>query len=325
MNIQKEKHTEAKKCPICNSNNIVQKSWILRNNYHLGVCNNCSFQFTQPRPELNYLIDYYNSISSVRFYKFSDERTLNDSKLIYTQIKKYHPQAKRVLEIGGSTGYYLQGLKLRGYQVVGSELSSDAVNLAKEWYDIEMYESEFPPQELKNSFDVVIIHHVIEHVIDPVDFFEKAGEYLSEGGIFIVETPNIKSWGIKLFKNHYPVFCPPGHLNFFSKSTIVKAVSSSYIIEEVSTNSNGGHTIYNIVNATLSRLGIKDNINNKISKKEEIVSKNEVKTINNKKYSYLKLGYKISKGIQFVFTPLFYLFDKMGLGENLTLVSKKLI
>jgi SAM-dependent methyltransferase len=321
----KEKHREAITCPICNSSNIVQKSWILRNNYRLGVCDNCEFQFTQPRPELDYLIDYYNSISSVRFYKFSDERTIADSRLIYKQIKKHQPNAKRVLEIGGSTGYYLQGLKLRGYEVVGSELSSNAVKLAREWYDLEMYEAEFPPAALKNTFDVVIIHHVIEHVIDPVDFFQNAAEFLSKDGIFIVETPNVNSWGIRLFKNHYPVFCPPGHLNFFSKVTIVKAVPSSHLIKEVSTNSNGGHTIYNMANATLSRFGIKDSINHKISKKEEIVSKSEVKTINNKKYSYLMLGYKISKGIQLVFTPLFFLLDKMGLGENLTIVSKKTI
>ncbi|MCX8489544.1 MAG: class I SAM-dependent methyltransferase [Cyclobacteriaceae bacterium] len=319
----KNNHNYARKCMICGSSDLTISRWILRNNYEKGRCKSCNFVFAQPRPTLDFLTDYYNSISSVRFYKHSDEETLRDSNVIFKQLRENQPNAKKVLEIGGSTGYYLRGLSLRGYDVVGSELSSDAVKLAREWYGLEMYESEFPPEKFIHFFDAIIIHHVIEHLVDPVDFLRKANKYLVEGGIFVIETPNVNCLGIRVYQKHYPVFCPPGHLNFFSGETLQKTIPNDHVIENILTTSYGGYTIYNHVNGVLSFLGLKSRIDKGMSKKEEIQSTIVTNSSNNAKYRYLNLFFRYSRMIHKLFFPLFYILDRTGLGENLTLISRK--
>jgi SAM-dependent methyltransferase len=75
----------------------------------------------------------------------------------------------------------------------------DACKLAKEWYGIEIFDSEFPPiDKYINYFDVIIIHHVIEHVTNPLEFLEIANRYLVIGGCMFIETPNINNIGIRL-------------------------------------------------------------------------------------------------------------------------------
>jgi 2-polyprenyl-3-methyl-5-hydroxy-6-metoxy-1,4-benzoquinol methylase len=316
-----KKHNYIEHCVCANQSELKIEDNILRNSYSLATCGKCNFKFTYPRPNIDFLIDYYNSISSVRFYKFSNERCIKDSKGIYSDIKKYKPEAKTVLEIGGSTGYYLNGLKLRGYDVIGSELSADAVKLAKEWYNIKMYEAEFPPTSYEGSFDVIIIHHVIEHVIDPINFIAVAKKYLSKNGIIIIETPNVNSIGIKMFGRHYPVFCPPGHLNYFSITTIKELLGNGSVAKLITT-SNSGQSLYNFANATLSLLSIKRLMNNVISREQKVETNQKVSTLNNSKYSVLVFAQKISKILQLIIFPIFWTIDKLNMGENLNLIIR---
>lgn len=316
-----KQHNVLKRCVLCKYDDIDIKHNVLRNNYSIAKCLKCDFKFTFPRPKIDFLIDYYNSISSVRFYKFTDKRCIKDSQGIYNDIKKYNPKAKTILEIGGSTGYYLNGLKLRGYDVIGSELSGDAVNLAKEWYNIKMYEAEFPPASYEGSFDVIIIHHVIEHVIDPINFMISAKKYLSKNGIIIIETPNVNSIGIKIFGRHYPVFCPPGHLNYFSRKTIKELLGNESVVKLITT-SYSGQSLYNFVNAFFSLISIKPLVNKIISREQKVKTTQKVSTLNNSKYSVLIFSQKISKILQLIMFPIFWSIDKLNMGENLNFIIK---
>ncbi len=192
-------------CIFCNSDNVKIEQWWIRNNFKLTTCQKCNGKFITPRPTHSELVSYYNSLSSIRFFKQTDAEAIKDSRKLKKQIEEIHPTANDVLEVGCSTGYYLRGLKLSGYKVMGSELSVEACELAEKWYDVKVYSGEFPPISYFEQFDVVIIHHVIEHVSNPNAFFSEALQYLRKGGIILIETPNYDSLGIKLFKGHSPV------------------------------------------------------------------------------------------------------------------------
>lgn len=312
-----------KACVSCGSDDIQLKPWKLRNNFKLGSCNNCGFHFAQPRPTFQYLIDYYNSISNSRFYKHTDDDALKSTRDILRLIRAHHPSAKRVLEIGCSTAYYLQGLKLEGYEVAGTELSQDACNLAQEWYGITVYNTEFPPDSYKNAFDVIIVHHVIEHVLEPREFLAKADQYLSNNGILILETPNVQSAGIRIFKRHYPVLCPPGHLNFFSLATLGAVIPASHKIVYGETTSECELTIYNSVIAMMSMLRVKSLFNKLVSRRVQIGDSTVSAIETNRKFAYGKILAGFSRFFHIVLYPIFYVLDKAGSGENLGMVSKK--
>lgn len=171
-------HENSSVCLVCGSGHLSIINHNIRNNYKLSICDECGMEFSQPRPSTAFLSNYYNNIPSVRFFKHTDKEALKDSAFIHDLFKENKAEKCSVLEIGCSTGYYLYGLKLRGYKVVGSELSLDAVRLGKEWYNLELYADEFPPEHFAGSFDAVIISHVIEHVPYPNSFLQQACKFL---------------------------------------------------------------------------------------------------------------------------------------------------
>jgi 2-polyprenyl-3-methyl-5-hydroxy-6-metoxy-1,4-benzoquinol methylase len=315
-----------KKCPICGTSDFSFNFKKIRNNFDLAECRECNFKFAYPRPTLNFIIDYYNKIPNHRFFKISEKKATNDCKHLLNQIKRYHPNAKRILEIGCSAGYYLFAFKKLGYQVYGTEFSSDAISLAKEWFDVNIFLSEFPPNELKGYFDVIIIHHVIEHVIEPRKFLNSAVEFLNNGGIGIVQTPNYNSIGMKMFKENYPVLCPPGHLNFFTSETLARTVPDNFEIILNHSTSSAKNDIYNWFVGMMALIKVKEILKQKVSK--EIIISNLPNCSNNpissnRKYIYQKSMLKFTEFIHLLFIPLFYFLDKVNLGENLDLIIKK--
>ena len=71
----------------------------------------------------------------------------------------------------------------------------------------------------KESTNLVIISHVLEHIYQPVDFLKKANRMLSGEGHLLVEVPcltNPENWG-----NGYFTF---EHINYFSKNSLVNCI-----------------------------------------------------------------------------------------------------
>lgn len=309
------------KCTYCNSSNVFI-SWELRNKFHLASCHTCQGKFSWPRPTPSELATYYNSLSSIRYKQQTAKKSAKDAAQLAETIKKHHPTASNVLEVGCSTAYYLYGLLQHGYGVVGSELSAEAAGLAEKWYGVKVFPDEFPSEDYFNEFDVVIIYHVIEHVPFPVEFYEKAKQFLRKGGILLIETPNYDSMGIKIFGAKYPVFCPPGHLNFFRKGTVRRMLKGNDKLLYLETTSAANYTIYNAIIAIISALNLKRLLKRVFSKRKQ-TKDNQGNTFQyNTEFAYTKKLLKVSSALHFLLTPLFYLVDKSGRGENLNFVIR---
>lgn len=322
MSINKlNKHTDIV-CVYCSSSNVVEGVKMLRNGFSLANCVACSGRFALPRPDKNELAIYYNSLASIRFEKQTEEKSKNDALPIFNKIKRYHPSAKKVLEVGCSTAYYLYGLSKYGFEVLGSELSSEAVGLAEKWYGVKVYADEFPPNDYFNTFDVVVIHHVIEHVPFPVDFFERAKQFLRNGGILLIETPNFDSIGIKFFGAKYPVLCPPGHLNFFRKATVKGLIKGNDELLHLETTSAANYSIYNIIIATISLLSLKSLFKKIFSKRKQKKDEQGNTFQYNTEFIYTKQLLKVSYTFHILLFPLFFLVDILGKGENLNFVIR---
>jgi len=98
----------------------------------------------------------------------------------------------KVLEIGSGIGYLTYSLIKENYDVIGLDISETAVNNAnknfgKHYVCADLFEySQLYPE----SFDVVILTEVIEHVDKPIDFIASILKLLKPGGHAIISTPN---------------------------------------------------------------------------------------------------------------------------------------
>ena len=136
----------------------------------------------------------------------------------------------RLLDVGCGSGLFLSRMRDLGWDVIGVELDPKAVRVAQEEYGLNvqqrnLHDAGFPD----NSFDVVTLSHVIEHVADPVELLKECRRVLKPGGKLVVTTPNCESLGHKVFGLDWRGFEPPRHFQIFSKTSLsIAAVKSGF-------------------------------------------------------------------------------------------------
>ena len=111
-------------------------------------------------------------------------------------IKKYHPCAKTVLDLGCGTGRHAHSLAKRGYQVTGIERSESMLSVAKELEasrdgSLVFHQGDIRDFSLNQTFDAVIsLFHVISYLEKNEDLeatLSNIRRHLDKGGIFIFD------------------------------------------------------------------------------------------------------------------------------------------
>ncbi|MFA8451274.1 MAG: methyltransferase domain-containing protein [Bacteroidales bacterium] len=223
---------QIKNCPICKSKKIdlwmqTQDFFLTGEDFQISICNECGFKFTNPRPDIKNLGGYYKSDAYIShsnsnkglingIYQFVRQYTLAKK---YQQITNYKKSGK-MLDIGCATGEFLNFHKDKGFEVVGVEPDQDARKQAEENYNIQVFDEEFLNQAEENSFDVISMWHVLEHVPDLELRVQQLSRLLKPDGLLIIAVPNINSWDAKKYGRHWAALDVPRHLYHFNQENI---------------------------------------------------------------------------------------------------------
>jgi len=112
------------------------------------------------------------------------------------------PSGAKVLDFGCGDGKLLNRLQDRGWETSGIEPSTAVAFLRHRHLTS-------PPQD--GSFDLVILSHVLEHVINPLGVLRQLAESLREGGVLFVSVPRLDTLpqhgDLKYCLNHRHVVC----------------------------------------------------------------------------------------------------------------------
>jgi SAM-dependent methyltransferase len=144
-----------------------------------------------------------------------------------------HKTSGSLLDMGCSSGAFLQSLKGYGWDLYGIEMSVDAAQKARERSGANIFvgdilEAQFPP----GSFDVITCFDVFEHVYEPRKVMNKVGEWLKPGGIFYILVPNIESAERKIFGTYWHGLEMPRHLFHYSPGSL-KSLADTAGLSEV--------------------------------------------------------------------------------------------
>lgn len=133
----------------------------------------------------------------------------------------------KLLEVGCGDGQQLKYMQDLGWIVSGVDIDPSAVEISirkgLQVHSGTLEDQEFPD----NSYDVITSSHVIEHVYDPCSLLYECKRILKPGGRLVIVTPNSKSWGHKLFSEHWRGLEPPRHLQIFSPDTLTKVINDA--------------------------------------------------------------------------------------------------
>lgn len=126
-----------------------------------------------------------------------------------------------LVDIGCGDGSFLRAMADRGWQVSGVDFDAEAVALIRTRYrlDVQVGTAEWLVANGR-KYDVVTASHVLEHVLDPIEFLRKCRQLLRPGGRVILRTPNCASFGHRMFGRAWRGLEPPRHLQLFTISSL---------------------------------------------------------------------------------------------------------
>ena len=126
-----------------------------------------------------------------------------------------------LLEIGSYYGTFLSLARQRGYEVTGVEPGTDLVKQCKVRNPDMNIHSGFlrDAKFADNSFDVVCLFHVIEHMNYPLEELEEIQRILKPGGVAVVETPRYDTVWFRVLKERERSVIPE-HFFFFTRNSL---------------------------------------------------------------------------------------------------------
>ncbi|HXA84299.1 MAG TPA: class I SAM-dependent methyltransferase [Candidatus Dormibacteraeota bacterium] len=236
-------------CNVCRSERI-QK---VDPEFNFCRCDSCGFVFDSPRPSFAQVSAFYSQTGKYdRWLQAEQARDM----LWKRRLKKLLSRSAggSLLDIGGGTGQFLHHAQPLFTSVVGTEVSESAVAIAKQKYGLALLAGKVEELDLRpDSFDIITLFHVLEHVPDPRMLIDRCQSILKHSGILLVAVPNdvlawtskIKKLGKRLLIRPFRKFSPvlgisragashEIHLSHFTPSVLRRLLESSglHVVEE---------------------------------------------------------------------------------------------
>ena len=188
---------------------------------------------THPKPSASELSSYYpttnyishtNQRRSLFDFVYHAVRYVSTTRKLRL-LKPFLPKQGTLLDIGAGTGFFLRAAKKKGWTVTGIEPNPSARDLANEKAANSVFDTQALHQLLPNSFDVITLWHVLEHLPNLEEDIKLFYKLLKPNGRIVVAVPNYKSFDALYFKEYWAAYDVPRHLWHFSQQSISKVFS----------------------------------------------------------------------------------------------------
>ncbi len=216
-------------CYLCQSSDIAQIHDRCRDSETVTVkrCGSCGLVFLSDAK--NITDDFYES-SGMYEFEIPDRKILLAEEAPDTDRRVAYlaplVKGKRYLDFGCGTGAVASGLKKLGAEVYGVELNKAHREAIGKEFGIEVRRS---LEDLKGSFDLISLFHVLEHLKNPIAELSSLRARLSKGGCLIVEVPHaldalLSLYDLQSFKDFTYWSC---HLYLFTEKTLTIALQKA--------------------------------------------------------------------------------------------------
>jgi 2-polyprenyl-3-methyl-5-hydroxy-6-metoxy-1,4-benzoquinol methylase len=144
----------------------------------------------------------------------------------------------QLLEVGCGSGTRLKRMADLGWRVEGVDFDPIGVRNAQA-KGLKVHLGKLAEQRYAaDTFDAVVMNHVIEHVPDPRELLIECHRILKPGGRLVVITPNEGSWGHRLYRTDWRGLEPPRHLHLFNSASLTTLIAPIHF-KNIKSHSSG--------------------------------------------------------------------------------------
>ena len=146
---------------------------------------------------------------------------------VIDEMMPFKPGAGRALEAGCGAGQLLKALGQVGWQVEGLEWDEKAAEIASRMSGRQVMVGDFQKASLPfAAYDLVVLHHVLEHLPDTMGCLRKIEDILAPGGRAVLVYPHIESLGARVFREDWFPWEVPRHLVLPTAMAVEKAAGA---------------------------------------------------------------------------------------------------
>jgi 2-polyprenyl-3-methyl-5-hydroxy-6-metoxy-1,4-benzoquinol methylase len=173
-------------CGVCNGSLLE----VVDDGCNVQRCRNCGYVFDNPRPTLEELIAFYSRPTQYDPWLSELDTRARLWKRRLRKLKKTKKSGS-LLDIGSGIGQFLSLARNFYTDVYGTEVSSTAIQIAKEKYQLDLFAGTLENPALQGKvFDNITLFHVLEHVPDPRLVLDDCHRLLRAEGILVIAVPN---------------------------------------------------------------------------------------------------------------------------------------
>lgn len=223
------------RCPACSLPTAGAEVYARINGARYVRCRSCGHVFTDPQPTPEALRALFEQ-SEEHASTYTDTASLQvrmrqviEPKIAWL-LQMYGAfrggQPGSCLDVGAGGGHFVAGMRMRGIQAEGHELSASSRHFAAAAFGIDLEAADFLdtfPE--RGRYDVLTFWGLLEYAPEPRRFLEAAASWLDrERGMLVLEVPRVDCLG-SLVQRSCPETVarhlePSSHLNCFSDASV---------------------------------------------------------------------------------------------------------
>ena len=252
-------------CNKSNINNFKKKiTGINVDKYSFSIykCKDCNVGISRPflskkERERVHSIGPYRNTKGKRF-NFIIEYLVNFFCIQRAKRILKYKNIGKILDVGSGSGLLLSILKSKGWMTVANEINSKTASVIKKNYGLSILQGDINSSKIKkNSFDVINISHVLEHMTDPFSVIKKCNNILKENGFIFVAIPNNNSLQSIIGKKHWYHLCLPYHLYHLTEKNLTSLLKRNNFEIKYIKHFDAEMNIFGWLQTILNMLGLK--------------------------------------------------------------------
>ena len=166
--------------------------------HDIYFCDSCKVGVIAPFPSEEALTRLYSAgsyrMAAGRRFNAAVEFFIRLSRMLRKRRIEKYAVPGAILDIGCGRGLFLDVMQRGGWKVTGYEYDPETAANLSALQCFPVLSGDFALLELPDeSFDVITLSHVLEHVPDPSLMIAESRRLLRKGGLLVVATPNILS------------------------------------------------------------------------------------------------------------------------------------
>lgn len=210
-------------CPVCGA--ATRFTFFARSGHPIHSCPTCTHRFVAWRPPPEHVAQTYGDD-----YFFGGGAGypdyLRNAKLLrahgrrYARILHRHVTMGSILDVGAAGGFICDAFRSEGWHPEGLEPNEHMAQFGRDDLNLVVHTGDLEHAQIDRQFDLVSMIQVIAHFISPRHALASASQLTRDGGFWLIETWDYRSFTARLFGRHWHEYDPPSVLQFFSPRSL---------------------------------------------------------------------------------------------------------